>query len=108
MLSPTPNPDVAVIRGGLAGLVAAVYLASAGKSVVLFEKARELGSRASTHTKGQFSFNLGPHALYRGRDGAKILKELGVSFSSSVPDASNGYAIFQVKKHTLPGGLCPF
>ena len=104
-MSHTQSSDVAIIGGGLAGLAAAAYLARAGKSVTLFEKARELGGRATTHTKGGFRFNLAPHALYRGGRAAKVLKELGISFSGGVPNASNGYAIFQGKKHTLLGGF---
>jgi flavin-dependent dehydrogenase len=33
-----PNPQIAIIGGGLAGLTAAIHLCKAGKSVVLFEK----------------------------------------------------------------------
>lgn len=33
-----PNPQIAIIGGGLAGLTAAIHLCKAGKSVILFEK----------------------------------------------------------------------
>ncbi|MBC8882516.1 FAD-binding protein [Flavobacterium piscinae] len=33
-----PNPQIAIIGGGLAGLTATIHLCKAGKSVVLFEK----------------------------------------------------------------------
>lgn len=33
-----PNPQIAIIGGGLAGLTAAIHLSKAGKSVILFEK----------------------------------------------------------------------
>ena len=71
--------DVAIVGGGLSGLAAAVLAARAGRSVVLFEKARELGGRASTQSRAGFSLNLGPHALYRGGAGMRVLREIGVA-----------------------------
>lgn len=38
--------DVVIVGGGMAGLAAAAYLARAGKTVTLFEKAVNLGGRA--------------------------------------------------------------
>jgi len=43
--------EVAIVGGGLAGLAAAGYLARAGRSVLLFEKAAALGGRAVTHKR---------------------------------------------------------
>ena len=97
--------DVLIIGGGLAGLTAATYLARAGRSVKLFEKASTLGGRAATQTKNDFHFNLGPHALYRASEGSKILQELGIQFSGNMPNGSGGFAIAHGKKHTLPGGF---
>ncbi|MEC0245313.1 FAD-dependent oxidoreductase [Paenibacillus chitinolyticus] len=39
--------DAAVIGAGLAGLIAAVKLTQAGKSVVVLEKSHRLGGRAT-------------------------------------------------------------
>jgi phytoene dehydrogenase-like protein len=97
--------DVVVIGGGLAGLAAATFLARADRTVTLFEKAREIGGRAATHTKDGFHFNLGPHALYRAGHGARILRELGVQFTGSMPSASGAYAIAHGSAHTLPAGF---
>ncbi len=97
--------DVVIIGGGLAGLAAATLLARAGRAVTLVEKAHEIGGRAVTHTKGDFRFNLGPHALYRAGHGARILRELGVQFTGSMPSASGGYAIERGVTHTLPAGF---
>ena len=72
--------DVAVVGGGLAGLVAAATAAQAGRSVILFEQASAPGGRARTRTEDGFAFNIGPHALYRAMPGLGILKELGVEF----------------------------
>jgi phytoene dehydrogenase-like protein len=104
-MTQTAVTDVAVVGGGLAGLAAATYLARAGRSVTLFEKSRTIGGRATTHAKGDFRFNIGPHAVYRGGAGITILKELGVQFSGGVPSASGGYAVENGVKHALPGGF---
>lgn len=75
--------DMAVIGGGLAGLTAAICAAQGGRSVVILERAPQLGGRASTHQSEGFFFNQGPHALYRAGDGARILRELGISYHGS-------------------------
>jgi phytoene dehydrogenase-like protein len=97
--------DVIVVGGGLAGLAAATYIARAGRTVTLFEKASAAGGRAATHTKNGFHFNLGPHALYRGSYGIQVLNELGVQFTGGVPGGSGAYGIVRGEKHTLPGGF---
>ncbi|MDQ0917087.1 FAD-dependent oxidoreductase [Paenibacillus sp. V4I5] len=51
--------DTAIIGGGIAGLVAAIDLARAGKSVVLFEKDSQLGGRAISVKKNGAIFDLG-------------------------------------------------
>lgn len=96
--------DVVIVGGGLAGLTAASLLARAGWRVTLFEKARHVGGRAMTEAKHGFHFNLGPHALYRGAEGIKILRELDVTVSGGVPPTAGAYAIDGGTKHTLPAG----
>ncbi|MCB0018616.1 MAG: FAD-dependent oxidoreductase, partial [Anaerolineales bacterium] len=59
------DADVVVIGGGLAGLTAALALGQAGRQVILLEKAAALGGRAASQQKEGYTFNLGPHALYR-------------------------------------------
>ena len=92
--------DVAVIGGGLAGLTAATYLARGGRSVAVFERSSELGGRAATQERSGFSFNLGPHALYRKREAYNILRELGVEFSGHVPPTS-GYGLRDGALHVI-------
>lgn len=103
--SDSRSADVIVVGGGLAGLTAAAVAAKAGKKVVLFEKARDLGGRGATQNEGGFLFNIGPHALYRAGAARAILGELGVSFTGKAPSASGGFALSRGRKHTLPGGL---
>lgn len=96
--------DVAIVGGGIAGLTSAVYLAEAGKSVLVLEKASNVGGRAQTISKDGALFNLGGHALYRGGAAEKILNELEVNVSGAVPD-TKGYAIWNGELFKLPGSL---
>ena len=98
------NQNAVVIGGGIAGLTAATYLAKAGKSVTLYEKARKIGGRAMTEQKKGFHFNLGPHALYAAGQGVKILGELGVAFTGEKPGLLGSYAVSRGRKHTFPNG----
>ena len=68
--------DASVIGGGLSGMTAAIYLAKAGKSVIVFEKARKLGGMAQTTNIDGALFNFGPHAMYEGGGALQILNEL--------------------------------
>ncbi len=101
----TEPVDVAVVGGGLAGLAAACYLARAGRSVVLFERAAGLGGRAITQREAGFAWNLGPHALYCKGAGAAVLADLGVTYRGGRPDAAGGFALREGRTHTLPGGF---
>lgn len=86
--------DILVIGGGLAGLTASIYLAQAGRSVTLLEKAKNMGGRAQTQQKGGFSFNLGPHALYQGGLASEILNELNIHVQGKEPSI-DGLALYQ-------------
>jgi phytoene dehydrogenase-like protein len=66
--------DAAVIGGGIAGLTAAILLARAGKSVILYERSMHVGGRAASLVKDGFVFNQGPHALYRGGGGIDLMQ----------------------------------
>jgi phytoene dehydrogenase-like protein len=73
-----------VIGAGLAGLTAAATAARAGKPVVVVE-AHAGGGRARTDERGGYRFNQGAHALYRGGQAWRILRELGVSHRGHMP-----------------------
>jgi len=96
--------DAVVVGGGLAGLTAATYLARAGERVLLVEQARDLGGRARTNHENGFSFNLGPHALYLGGQGAEVLRELNIPFPGGQPGGGS-YLLRQGRLHTLPEGF---
>ena len=84
--SPVPDNDVVVVGGGVAGLTAACYLARAGRSVTLIDRAPTLGGRAATDRRGGFALNRGIHALYSGGAASEVLRELGVRYGSGVPN----------------------
>lgn len=94
-----------VIGGGLAGLTAAAYLARGGVHVTVFERAQKFGGRAQTGERQGFSFNLGPHALYRRGAAAVALRELDVTYTGKLPALTGAYAIQRGAKQTLPQGL---
>lgn len=97
--------DVVVIGGGLAGLTAAALIGHRGRRVRLFEKAGELGGRATTQVKEGFSFNVGPHALYRDAAGVRVLAELGIEPRGATPQPSGGHAVLAGVKHPFPAGF---
>lgn len=87
MATTTETWDVAVVGGGLAGLAAAATAARSGRRVVLVD-AGALGGRARSTERDGFTFNLGPHALYRGGHAERVLDELGVTPTGGPPATS--------------------
>jgi 2-polyprenyl-6-methoxyphenol hydroxylase-like FAD-dependent oxidoreductase len=72
------TPDVQIVGGGLAGLVAARTVVAAGRTCAIHESAPTPGGRARTDTRHGHRFNRGPHAFYLGGPGAAVLASLGV------------------------------
>jgi len=97
--------DLVVIGGGLAGLTAATLAARHGRRVRLVERAGDVGGRAITQLKDGFAFNVGPHALYRGDAGMRVLRELGITPRGATPASSGGYAVRAGVKHSFPTGF---
>ena len=75
---------VVVIGAGLAGLTAAATASRSRKRVVVVE-AHAGGGRARTDERSGYRFNQGPHALYRGGEAWRILRELGVRHQGHMP-----------------------
>jgi phytoene dehydrogenase-like protein len=69
-----------IIGSGMAGLVAAAYLARDGCAVELFEQADRIGGVTATIQQDGFSWDLGPMALEGfgpGEPAERVLSELG-------------------------------
>ncbi|WP_217587457.1 phytoene desaturase family protein [Lentibacillus saliphilus] len=77
--------DVVIIGGGLAGLVAANYLAKNDLSILVLEKGKTVGGRARTNQIYQQYFNLGPHALSKKGKAKSILEELNIHIIGKSP-----------------------
>lgn len=97
--------DVIIVGGGLAGLAAATYVARAGRSALVLERASELGGRGRTTRADEFALNFGPHALYAAGAGVGVLRDLGVAFTGATPSTAGLLGIAGGRMHALPGGL---
>jgi phytoene dehydrogenase-like protein len=108
MRAPAPGSvdvDLVVVGGGLAGLAAAAMVAQAGRSVIVFEQAAEVGGRAATQVRQGISFNLGPHALYFLGNAFKLLRGLDVPFTGRLPSPGSSRLLTQREDSPLPRGL---
>lgn len=97
------SPDVVVIGGGLAGLTTAALVARAGKSVVVREKLGALGGDARSVLRDGFTFNQGPHALYRGGPVERVLAAAGVKVRGAQPPVE-GKLVFDGRPEIAPAG----
>ncbi len=94
--------DVAVVGGGIAGLVAAIEARHQGATVTLSEP-HPLGGRGRTDRRNGFTFNRGPRALYRGGPAEAALARLGVDVGSGgLPITSGAVALVGDRCHRLP------
>jgi len=97
------SADVVVVGGGLAGLTAAAVIAQAGRRVVVREKRGVLGGNARSVNDDGFTFNQGPHALYRGGAGERVLTALGLGISGGQPPVK-GRLVFDGQTWIAPVG----
>ncbi|MGA0044367.1 MAG: FAD-dependent oxidoreductase, partial [Ilumatobacteraceae bacterium] len=59
----TVTCDVAVVGGGVGGIMSAIRLASAGRHVMVFERNDELGGKLSSRSRDGYTFDTGPSLL---------------------------------------------
>ena len=83
--------DVVVVGAGLAGLAAAAVAARAGRRVLVVEGRADVGGRARSHQSDGFTLNQGPHALYRGGGGIRVLRDLGIRPRGGTPSYGHPY-----------------
>src|ERR671918_234993 len=96
--------DIVILGAGLAGLTAAIILARAGRSITVFEQSSKAGGRARTENIDGFYFNQGPHALYLGGAGNRVLRELGIKYSGNPPPLPQ-YLVKEGKKYQQAASL---
>jgi phytoene dehydrogenase-like protein len=92
---------VVVVGAGLAGLAAAVAAAQAGARVIILESSA-VGGRARTQSKEGFRFNRGPHALFRGGPGRRVLARLGIKTAGHAPPLSGARVLIGGSPRRLP------
>jgi phytoene dehydrogenase-like protein len=92
---------VVIIGAGLAGLAAAATAARAGSRVIILD-ARSPGGRARTDIRDGFRLNQGPHALYRGGPGWRVLAGLGIKPAGHSPRLSGSQALVAGRLRTFP------
>lgn len=76
--------DIAVVGGGIAGLVAGLTSAESGVRTVIVDS-HPLGGRARTSNRDGYLLNIGPHALFLRGHLQQFLTARGLSPSGNVP-----------------------
>lgn len=74
--------DTIIVGGGIAGLTSAVYLARAGKKVLLLEKNEEFGGLVNSFKRDGFHFEAGVRALESAGIILPMLKDLNIQLDS--------------------------
>ncbi len=92
--APSGAPRAVVVGGGVAGLTAAFHLERGGARVTLLEGSSGLGGRGATREEGGFSFNLGPHALYKQGEWKALLDSAGVAYAAGSPPVGGSLGIY--------------
>ena len=92
-----------MIGAGLAGLTAAAVAARAGRPVAVVE-AHTAGGRARTDEQGGYRFNQGPHALGKGGEAWRILRDLGVPHRGHRPPLRGARVVRDGKLVGVPAG----
>ncbi len=77
-----PEKFISIVGGGVGGLAAAIYLASAGRRVVLFEQNEQVGGKMGEHRASGFRWDTGPSVItMRG-----VFQELFATAGKSLED----------------------
>ena len=100
-----PGTAVAVVGGGIAGLVAARELALGGASVTLLEREAVLGGRIRAATLVGSTFDVGAEAFAtRGGAVAELIAELGIAERVVHPAPAGAWVVTDAGSLPLPPG----
>jgi len=95
--------DIAVIGGGIGGLVAATSAALEGARVIVLDGAKELGGRGRSESGDGFTINLGPHALYLGGGLDRALVRLSVKVRGRKVSGTGSRVLDGDRLRSMPG-----
>ncbi len=101
------DKKVAVIGGGISGLVTAFKLKKAGVDVALFESGESVGGNIKTIKTGGYLYEKGPNSTLASFELLYLLDELGIRDQIAQPTAASNkrYIVKAGKLVALPGGL---
>ncbi|MCU1545089.1 MAG: protoporphyrinogen oxidase [Homoserinimonas sp.] len=87
-----PGPDVVIVGGGVAGLVAARDLAIGGLKVTVLERSETFGGKVRRHTVDGIDLDAGAESFATRHDTvADLLRELDLGDDIVFPDASGAW-----------------
>ncbi len=101
-------PTIAVVGGGISGLVAAHRLSTAGAKVTVVEKSPVLGGKVLTEHSDGFLIEGGPDSFVSSKEWVvELASELGLTsrIISSRPEHKGSYVWWRGRLHPLPEGL---
>ncbi len=102
------EPRVAVVGGGVTGLLAAAHLADADAEVTVLEASDRVGGQLCTGLVGGQPVDLGAEALHLGAPGvAELIERAGLT--ADLVDARPGPTMVATRRglRQLPGGMGP-
>ncbi|CAN5230750.1 protoporphyrinogen oxidase [soil metagenome] len=91
-MAETPEHDVIVVGGGIAGMVLARDLAIGGRSVLLLEADERLGGKLASHELAGITLDSGAESFATRRgDVAALVTELGLGQSIAAPNPAGAW-----------------
>ncbi|HXE72096.1 MAG TPA: FAD-dependent oxidoreductase [Candidatus Nitrosotenuis sp.] len=99
----TENPDVVVVGGGLAGLVAAYELEQGGLRVQVLEASERWGGRVATAHYGNLRAEYGMHEIWSSNPLRRYAEKLGLALTPEESAYSSVYLQGRLYANLYPG-----